>query len=237
MGLREQLRICSQCPYGWLNPLGELGGEAQHALARERRIEIFPARATIVRFGEPVTTLYCISRGTAKAVLPYHEGKQQIEVLIGLHKPGDILGLRDLFGERRHTVTVTSMEELQACALPAEIVERLARQHSQFWVRVAQLLAREIEAVEEQLLLFQRRSIRERVVHLLLLLLRTYGADEHGYIRFPVTPASLAELLRTSVSAVRRTLGTLERRRLIRSISDRVGISDAKALAHLLQHT
>ncbi len=235
--LREQLRICSRCPYGWLNPLSELGGEAQHAIARERRIEVFPPKTAIVRYGEPVTYLYCISRGTAKAVLPYSEHSQPAELLIALHKPGDVIGLRDLFGERHHTVSVITLEEIQACALPAELVEYYARQYSQFWIRVAQLLAREIESVEEQFLLFQRRSIHERVIHLLLLLLRTYGTDEQDYLRFPISPASIAELLRSSTSAIRRVLASLERQHLIRREAHRVKILNADTLRHLLQHS
>lgn len=229
-----QLHICSRCPHGWLNPLGELGSEVQYVLAQERRVAFFPPRSTIVCQGEPVSSLYCISRGTAKAVLPYSERSAAADLLISLLKPGDIIGLRDLFGKRCHTVSVIALEEVQACVLPAPLIEQYARHYPQFWVRVAQVLAREIESIEEQFLLFQRRSVRERVLHLLLLLLRTYGTDEQGYIRFSITPSIIAELLQSSVSAIRRILLSLERRHLIRSEPNRIRILDADTLRHLL---
>ncbi len=229
-------QFCSYCPHSWLNPLRELDSEAQQALAQERRVELFPPRTTIVRYGEPVNSLYCISRGTAKAVLPYSGRSESAELLIALLKAGNIIGLRDLFGERRHTVNVVALEEIQACVLPAALIERYARQYPQFWIQVAQLLVREIEALEEQLLLLHRRSIRERVLHLLLLLSRTYGTDEHGYIRFPVNPNTIADLLQSSVSAVRRILLSLERRHLISINGNRMRILDADTLRHLLQN-
>ncbi|GBD06336.1 Transcriptional activatory protein AadR [bacterium HR21] len=232
---REQLRLCSQCPHGWLSPLGQLGEEAQQTLARARQTVLFAPGTPIVRAGEPVTQLYCIASGTAKAVLSV--GDDGEELLVALHKPGDLLGLRDLFGERRHSVSVIALEELRACLFPAELVERFAREHLSFWVRVVQLLAREIEAIEEQFLLFQRRSVRERVIHFLLLLFRTYGADEEGSLRFPATPSSIAELLRTSISAVRRTLSVLERRNLIRCADNRIRLLDPEALSQLLRNT
>ncbi len=231
--LQEEVRFCHHCPHGWLNPLGELGEEDQRKLARHRYIVTFPAQSVIVRRGEPVTQLYCISSGTAKAVLPVEDNT---DVLITLHKPGDVLGLRDLFGERRHSVSVVALEELRACVLPAELIERSARENAHFWSRVAQLLAREIEAIEEQFLLLHHRSVRERVVHLLLLLLRTYGADDEGYLRFPASSSSLAELLHTSPSAVRRTLSALERRHLVRCTATRIQIPSPDALCELLRH-
>jgi CRP-like cAMP-binding protein len=234
--VQQELLICHRCPHGWLNPLSELSTTAQYALARARRTEIFPAQTPILQEGTPVTVLYCIERGTAKAVVRRRVGTRESEVLLCLYKPGDILGLRDLFGQRRHSVTVIALEEVHACTFPAELVEAYARQYPQFWMRVAQLLAREIETVEEQLLLLQRRSTRERIIHFLLLLLRTYGQDEHGYIRFPITPARIAELLQTSVRAVQRTLQWLERSQLIHSAPTHIQVLNADALTALLHY-
>lgn len=202
-------------------------------LARDRQVVTFPPRTVIVRVGEPVSELYCISSGTAKAVLPF--GDSGDELLVALHKPGDLLGLRDLFGERRHRVSVVALEEVRACRFPAALVERSAQEYPPFWVRVVQLLAGEIEALEEQFVLFHRRSVRERLIHFLLLLLRTYGADEEGYLRFPATASSIAELLRTSTSAVRRTLALLERRNVLHSTAERIQILEPEALARLLR--
>lgn len=215
--------------------MGAMEHAAQQELADVRHSRYFPAHSTIVHYGEPVTELYCIAAGRAKAVLPYPDDRRGA-LLLCLYKAGDVIGLRDLFGERRHTVTVIALEEVHVCAFPAELVERHARQNPHFGVQLIQLLAHEIEAIEQQLWLFQRRSVRDRLAHLLLLLQRTYGSDEQGFIQFPTTPASLAELLQVSVPAVRRALDALARRPVVRLSADRIGILDTEALSRLLRH-
>ena len=227
-----QIRLCSQCPHGWLNPLAELSPEAQRAIAQERRVKHFPHGAVLAAIGEPITELLCLSSGAAKAVLPERSSQQ---LLVGLFKPGDVIGLRDLFGERRHTVNVIALEEVTACSIPAELVLEHAHASPNFWLRLVQLLTQQLEHVEGQFFVLQSRSLRERLLALLRVLLQTYGLDEQQRLRCRLPLSELATLLRSSVPAVRRALSALQGAQLLRLQGDYLVVANPQALERLLE--
>ncbi len=223
-----QTRVCSQCLHGWLNPLAELSPEAQRKIAQERREKRFPQGAVLATIGEPITELLCLSSGAAKAVLPERSSRQQL--LVGLFKPGDVIGLRDLFGERRHTVNVIALEEITACSIPAKLVLEYAHTSPNFWFRLVQLLTQQLEHVESQIFVLQSRALRERLLALLRVLLQTYGLDEQQRLRCRLPLSELATLLCSSVPAVRRVLNTLQRAQLLRMQGEYLIIVDRQAL-------
>ncbi|MEN3027106.1 MAG: Crp/Fnr family transcriptional regulator [Chlorobiota bacterium] len=240
--MRSSLRQQSSHPRnsdsnGQHGPIEGLGTEILRLICRTdtQRTKSFPPSATIVRHGEPVAELYYINRGTAKEILLRSKGTRRSELLVSLLKPGDIIGLRDLFGAGHHTVTVIAIEEVQAYPLPIEAVQRSVQQHPQLWMQVAQALAHQIELVEEQLLLAQRRrSAPDRILRLLILLLRIYGIDEQGFLLFPATPYTIAELLQLSPSTVQRVLNSLTRQQLLELRAGKIRVPDSSSLQRLL---
>jgi DNA-binding GntR family transcriptional regulator len=98
-----------------------------------------------------------------------------------------------------------------------------------------QLLTQQLEHVEGQFFVLQSRSLRERLLALLRVLLQTYGLDEQQRLRCRLPLSELATLLRSSVPAVRRALSALQRAQLLRLQGDYLVVANPQALERLLE--
>src|SRR5215469_17380692 len=83
----------------------------------------FESGTSIYRAGDPFSALYAVRVGSCKTAVLAEDGREQIA---GYHMLGDIIGL-DGIADERHGCDAVALEDTEACVIPFEQLETLAR--------------------------------------------------------------------------------------------------------------
>lgn len=191
--------------------------------------------ASILQEGTRSPHLYTILSGWAFRYKLLPDGRRQI---LNFAMPGDLLGLQSsVFSEMKHSVEALS--HLVLCVFPRERLWELYAHYPALAFDVTWLVARSERLLDESLLSVGRRSARERIAHLLLLLFHRASALEMTQGRrltLPFTQQHLADALGLSLVHTNKTLKTLSEHGCIRWKDGRLEILDEKGLAALADY-
>ena len=125
----------------------------------------FKSGTSIYRAGEPFSALYAVRVGSCKTAVMAEDGREQIA---GYHMLGDIIGL-DGIADERHACDAVALEDTEACVIPFEQLETLARRFPALQRNLHQFLSREIGRDQRVMLLLGSMRAEERLAVFLLL--------------------------------------------------------------------
>jgi len=210
---------------GW--PAAEIARLLSHAALLE-----LPRRHVLYRAGSAATRVWWVLDGVAKVLVP---GASDRRVLVGLAKPGAVLGSHLAVGGRRidaaealtpmrvAEVAMPAFREI-AAALPSEVVLTMMR-------GTLDHLSRTFRRTLRLLTL----DLRGKIALALLDLTESFGvADADGrLLPLDVTHADLAELTGVSRARVTKVLAELERQKLVVRRGRRlvVNVADLQVIA------
>ena len=177
-------------------------------IAARATAKSWPPRTSIVRQGEPSAETYLLIVGNARATLVTADGR-----IMRLHDltPGDLFGAIDAATEQ--PADVTALVGVDTAAFGAAEFIALVEQHACVGLLLSRSLVRRLGWMTEKLLERSTLSAAGRVHAELLRLAR--AGDGRTITPSPVL-ADLAQRIQSTRETVSRTIGTLERRGLIR---------------------
>jgi CRP/FNR family transcriptional regulator len=127
---------------------------------------------TLYRVGCAFDALYAIRAGSCKTVLLAHDGQDQV---VGYHMPWDIVGT-DGIGSNVHECQATALEDMDACRLPFDRIEDIARYSDQFRQNFHKWLSQECSRAQNRTLLLGTMCSDQRLAVFLLDLSERYTA-------------------------------------------------------------
>ncbi len=184
----------------------ELAAQIRHR-GRVRKYEV---RATIVRRGERISTLYVVIAGRAHAIIYSVDGQA---VLLHEFRSGDFFGATCSPRSTAHEADVIVVERLSAFLLDGGVLALLAEQHGCIGLALLQLLVDRLQQTESRMYEHAALSAVGRV-HAELLRQAQQSADLA--IRPAPVVADLALRVSTTRETASRAVNALERRGIIR---------------------
>ena len=124
-------------------PLHHLG-----ELARFARSESFSPGETIVRMGEPGSTLYIIRAGRVNVVREQASGKSVILAMFG---PGEFFGELSIFDGERRSATVIAVEQTETVSLGRFDIMRIVTHNPQVGLSLLKSLSARLRATDDRL--------------------------------------------------------------------------------------
>ncbi len=187
-------------------------------IARQRRIptgQVIAADSDIV-FAN-------ILDGVVKLTKTLSDGRQQI---VGLQFPPDFLGR---IYAKESPYFAEAATDVELCAFPKDGFERMLRQYPDLEHRLFENTLDELDSAREWMLLLGRKTARERVASLLLMIARRapdVGCTHTPEIRFsrfslPLTRADLADYLGLTLETVSRQITNLKKEGVIELVDNR----------------
>jgi CRP-like cAMP-binding protein len=178
------------------------------ALATRLRPRQFDRDEVVFHRDDPAGQVFLITSGTVKVSIPDEQGH---EVVIALHRGGDVFGELALFDDGGRSATVTAITETHTLALARqEFIDTLER-NPDAMRRMLALLVRTVRRstghVEDLVFL----DLPGRVAKCLLDLADAAGGDEVG-----LTQEDLAGFVGATRVSVNRVLADLEKRGAIK---------------------
>jgi len=199
-----------------------LGQRERLELAARMRSKHFQRNEVIFHRDDPAGHVYLIASGTVKVSVP-EEGGQ--EVVIALHRGGDVFGEISLFDEGARSATVTAMTETVAFALANHDFMDVLRGNPDAMRQLLALLATRIRRstghIEDLVFL----DLPGRVAKLLIDQSELFGTNIVS-----LTQEDLASFVGATRVAVNRVLVDLERRGALKLGRGQIEITDAALL-------
>ncbi|MDI1479914.1 Crp/Fnr family transcriptional regulator [Polyangium sp. y55x31] len=200
----------------------------RHALLDGGKVERLLRRQRIAQQGEPAAALFLLGKGRVK--LERAGGGHVFPV--GHRGPGDLVGEAALTGNVAPEHAIVA-DEAEALVIPATFLHRLTTTDTSLQAVVARALLEGQRAAEDRLASLLLRSVRARLVELLLDGLGRWGEPHRNgtALSAPFTHADLASLIGSTRETVTLELGRLRRAKLIELDRRRIVIPDRDALA------
>jgi CRP-like cAMP-binding protein len=180
--------------------------------------------------GEPCDAIYNLVSGWIFLYTLMEDGRRQI---LHFALPGAVLGFHPAKGVMP-TFSAQALTDATVCVLPHSALAPLAKEHPEFVLRLAWLIARDRALAFGHLSSVGRHSARERVAHLLLELFVRYGARWPGHqiteMHLPLTQEHVGDATGMTFIHVNRVLHDLREEGIVEFRYRRLRILDPDRL-------
>ncbi len=172
-----------------------------------RRTREVKPREAIFNQGDAASHYFTVTAGTVRIVRLLRDGRRQVA---GFLHEGDFLGLTD---GTSYAYTAEAITHTTLCRFPRARLEKLFGRFPALEKCLLGMAVTEIAAAHDQVLLLGRKSARERVATLLIMLSSQAAARgrPENPVDLPMSREDIADYLGLTLETVSRTFNTLKR--------------------------
>ncbi|OKS87517.1 response regulator [Mucilaginibacter polytrichastri] len=199
------------------------GAEELKGLIAHRKIRQIKKKQVLYYEGDQPQGLYLILEGAVKTIKMAEDGR---ELMTGLFKADNYLGINSLLMDDVFTETAEAIEDTTLCLLPKEEVVKLLNKYPEIGQQFIKLLSNNIREKEEQLIELAYKSVRKRLAQVLIRLSKQF-ADAH---EFKISRDELAAMAGMATETVSRTLSDFKEEKLIEKKGSLINILDMNRL-------
>lgn len=178
------------------------------------KLRDFQARATMIRRGAQISTLYIIVTGRAHAIVYSLEGQV---VLLQEYRSGDLFGVVCPPYSETHDADVVAVEAVSSFLLEGRVLALLAEQHGRIGLALVKVMVGRLQQTVSRMFELSALSAFGRVYKELL---RQALENEDLTIRPSPILSDLALRVSTTRETASRAVNALERRGIIRRDAD-----------------
>ena len=202
---------CAHCDARSVSVCNAIGDADLARLASVAVVTEVAAGQCFIDEGEPATSFFNITAGTAKLFKLLPDGRRQITGFVG---PGHFLGLAV---SDTYAFSAEAIERVRFCRFQRPKLRALLDDFPLMEKRLLEVASNELVAAQEQMLLLGRKTARERLASFMLLQSRQGMPCGHSRRRFdlPMTRSDIADYLGLTIETVSRTLTRLRSEGLI----------------------
>ena len=206
---------CEHCPIRYRAVCAHCESEELDELEDMKFYRRYEAGQHIVWAGDRMDFVASVVAGMAGLTQQLEDGRTQ---MVGLLLPSDFLGRP---GREAAAYTVTATSDLLLCCFRRKPFEKLLRERPRVAGRLLEMTLDELDAARDWLLLLGRKSAREKIASLLVILARREAAllrrrpEGRIIVNLPLTREAMADYLGLTIETVSRQMTGLKRDGLI----------------------
>lgn len=202
---------CTDCPIRFRAVCSRCEPQELAVLDGLKSYRTVPAGQMILEMGQPVTFVASVVKGCATLSQTMSDGRVQ---MTGLLLPSDFIGRPD---RSQAAFDVTAVDDVVLCCFDRKAFGTLIQQTPHVGERLLEMTLDELDVARQWMLLLGRKTAREKVASLLLILARRAAAlraaplEDGLSIDLPLTRESLAQYLGLTLETVSRQFSALRR--------------------------
>lgn len=206
-----QYTECSDCPIRHRAVCARCEPDELARLEELKYYRSFEAGQTIVWSGDPMDFVGSIVSGFASLTQTMEDGRRQ---MVGLLLPSDFVGRP---GRNTATYDVTAVTDIVMCCFRAKPFEALMRATPHIGQRLLEMTLDELDAAREWMLVLGRKTAREKIASLILIVARRDAvlkmSRQTGEVRvdLPLTREAMADYLGLTLETVSRQMTALRK--------------------------
>ena len=142
------------------------------ALARKLRPTAFRGGTAIFHSDDVGSMMYIIIKGAVKIFIPATDGR---EVVLAVHRTGDIFGEMSLLDNERRSASATTLEDTELVSLSRQDFQDVLRRHPDAMRAILTVLVRRIRQTNQSIQDAYLLDVPGRLARRLLILAREHG--------------------------------------------------------------
>lgn len=201
---------CGACHVRARSDLNVLSDQELSDIGKSRRRLDYRPGETVFSMGDPNGGLYCVSAGVVAVRKLGPDGQA---VLLSLAYPGEVLGYRSLLTGSEHKTSAEALGPAVICRIDPSVVTRMLDRNQGFGLQLLRRAARDVDDAHETILQHATLSNRNRLLHLLVVLLDRHSrpdSDGSLSLELPVSRRDLASMVGTRQETLSRIIGRIE---------------------------
>lgn len=199
--------------------------ELQQLIA-SRKVRQVKKKQVLYYDGDQPQGLYLVLQGSIKTIKLADDGR---ELMTGLYKPDDYLGVAALLANENYSETAEAAEDASVCLLPKDSVLALVNRYPDVSNQFIKILSNNVREKEEQLIELAYHSVRKRLAQTLVRLCKV-SAD---VTQFKISRDELAAMAGIATETVSRTLTDFKEEGLIEKKGNQINILDINRLTKM----
>ncbi|MCM5661359.1 Crp/Fnr family transcriptional regulator [Galbibacter mesophilus] len=168
--------------------------------------------------GEVVNKVICIKNGVCKLTKINDNGFEQTLRLVS---SGGLFGQRAVITNSPSKYNAIAVEDVTVCYIPKNELLSFLERNNIFNIEIFHTICQDLDLTEEYITTMTHKTVRERIIKMLLLLFENYGESESGDLRIKLTREELASLVGTTPESCIRVLSELKKNKLIKFLDKR----------------
>jgi CRP/FNR family transcriptional regulator len=202
---------CSECPIRHRAVCARCDDTELSRLEQIKYYRSFQAGQTLIWAGDRMEFVGSVVSGIASMTQTMEDGRRQ---MVGLLLPSDFVGRP---GRATAAFDVTATTDLVMCCFRTKPFEELMTTTPHVAQRLLEMTLDELDAAREWMLLLGRKTAREKIASLVLIIARRDAAlqvrrsDDRPSIDLPLTREEMADYLGLTLETVSRQISALRR--------------------------
>jgi CRP/FNR family transcriptional regulator/CRP/FNR family cyclic AMP-dependent transcriptional regulator len=175
-------------------------------LSRKLRPLRFRTGTAIFHADDVGSMMYIIISGAVKIFIPSTDGR---EVVLAIHRAGDLFGEMSLLDDERRSASATTLEDTEMFSLSRQDFQDVLATHPQAMRAIMDVLVRRLRQTNQSIQDAYLLDVPGRLARRLLILAREHGIEgEHGGVEIGlrVSQQDLASMIGASRVAVNKQL-------------------------------
>jgi len=193
------------------------------AMIAGRKIRQIKKKQVLYYEGDQPLGIYLVIDGTIRTYKLAEDGR---ELMMGLYKADDYLGVHALLLDEQFTETAEAVDDAAVCLLPKDAIINLVNRYPDITLQFIKILANNIREKEEQLLELAYNSVRKRLAQVLVRLSKQFSDPS----QFKISRDELASMAGMATETVSRTLSDFKDEKLIEKKGSHIQIMDINRL-------
>jgi CRP-like cAMP-binding protein len=178
----------------------------------EKEIERLADAASLLRVrkgqnlfisGDTPKSIYAVANGCLKISRETSDGDS---VLLRILRPGQIVGIRELFGEFKYSRTVVALRESEVFSIENKAIIDLIQRYPSISVQFMKIFCLEIARLERRIEHDLYRTARARIAGVIMELHQLFSDEQKLSFEPPLSRRDIAELSDVTPETVSRTL-------------------------------
>jgi CRP-like cAMP-binding protein len=221
---------CNQCIIKELNSLNILSEEELDEISRKKTSFSFKKGEIIFEEGTKLNGVFCLRNGKCKVTKLSPNGNEQIVRFI---QRGELIGHRSVLSSSSAHLTVTALEDMEACYIPKEELYDKFKNNTEFSINITKSICSDLDNANISIANMAQKSVKERLADSLLFFEKTFGVDEEGFLNINLSREEIANSIGTATESSIRLLSQLKKEKLIELNGKRIKILDKTKLQHI----
>ena len=221
---------CHQCITRQFNSLDKLSKNQLMSISEHKTETTFKKGETVFEEGDNLNGIFCVRSGNVKLSKLSSNGKDQIVRFV---KEGELLGYRSVISQHPAGLTVTALDDMQACYISKDKIFDMLKSNPNFSLDIFRTVSHDLSEANNSLTDMAQKSVRERLAHTLLFLQEMFGVDNEGDINVHLSREEIANVIGTATESAIRLLSEFKKEELIFLKGKKIKITNEKDLERI----
>ncbi len=223
---------CENCLIRQLNSLNVLSEDELIKIYSKKKTLSFKKGDILFEEGSHLNGVFCLRNGKCKVTKLSPNGKDQIVRFI---KKGEMIGQRSVISGSMAHLTVTALEDMQACYIPKEEIYSNFKANPEFSVDITKSICSDLDNANIAIANMAQKNVKERLADTLLLFDRTFGEDRDGFLNIILSREEIANAIGTATESSIRLLSQFKKEGLIELKGKKIKLINKTKLQHITE--